>query len=130
MKQAFGSIVGRISRVVTTTLNRTHPLILSFSFRTLVYVPIMKSFVPIQALFWPLATAAVIRQVADDCKVLPGDPGWPSADVWDNFNQTIGGKLIATVPLGAICHPGGFGTAVHDVEACETLRSEWDLPAA
>ena len=90
----------------------------------------MKFFVPIQAFVWPLATAAVIGRVADDCKVLPGDPAWPSADAWNSFNQTIDGKLIATVPLGSICHPGGFAGSSYDAAACETLRSEWDLPAA
>lgn len=38
------------------------------------------------------------------CKAVPGDPGWPSADRWAALNSTVGGRLIAPVPPAAPCH--------------------------
>ena len=40
------------------------------------------------------------------CKVFPGDPVWPSEEVWDNLNYTLGGVLEKTVPLAKICYDG------------------------
>ncbi|KAF2848176.1 FAD-binding domain-containing protein [Plenodomus tracheiphilus IPT5] len=54
------------------------------------------------------------------CKVFPGDAKWPSQPEWDAFNQTVGGRLVATVPLGAPCHGSSFDNAT-----CAALKSEW-----
>lgn len=54
------------------------------------------------------------------CKTFPGDQAWPSKPDWDAFNTTVGGRLIATVPLGTPCHGSAFNDAT-----CESLRSEW-----
>ena len=35
------------------------------------------------------------------CRTIPGDDAWPSKVDWDQLNQTVHGKLIATVPLAA-----------------------------
>ncbi|KAK6829556.1 FAD binding domain protein [Apiospora arundinis] len=42
-----------------------------------------------------------------NCKCFPGDPCWPSESEWAAFNRTVGGRLVATVPLAApaITHP-------------------------
>lgn len=60
------------------------------------------------------------------CRCFPGDDCWPSDHEWANFNKTLGGKLIATVPLGAPCHDSEFGP--YDAERCETLRNIWAFP--
>jgi hypothetical protein len=57
------------------------------------------------------------------CRALPGDADWPSAHAWQAFNATVNGQLIATTPLAQPCH-GDF----YDVEKCESLKSQWDLP--
>ncbi|KAL5113544.1 hypothetical protein ACEQ8H_008583 [Pleosporales sp. CAS-2024a] len=54
------------------------------------------------------------------CKTFPGDAAWPLQPEWDAFNQTVGGRLIATVPLGTPCHGDAFNKAT-----CETLQSQW-----
>ncbi|KZL79138.1 fad binding domain-containing protein [Colletotrichum incanum] len=54
------------------------------------------------------------------CKYLPGDAGWPSADAWAQLNETVGGRLVATVPLGSPCH----GEAYNATE-CARLQDAW-----
>ncbi|KAF7900997.1 hypothetical protein EAF00_003218 [Botryotinia globosa] len=44
------------------------------------------------------------------CRCFPGDECYPGISDWDGFNQTIGGKLIATVPIAAVCHNDQFAT--------------------
>ena len=65
---------------------------------------------------------AVLANVepSSQCKTFPGDKTWPSKSVWDNFNSTVGGRLVATVPLGAPCHGANFDNAT-----CESLKSQW-----
>ncbi|KAL4898678.1 hypothetical protein BDV59DRAFT_167331 [Aspergillus ambiguus] len=60
---------------------------------------------------------------SSDCRCFPGDVCWPSSEVWSRFNETLDGRLIATVPLGTPCH-----TPNYDASVCETLREGWTLP--
>ena len=64
-----------------------------------------------------LFTAAL---VSSQCKAFPGDTAWPSQSEWSDFNKTINGRLVATVPLGAPCHGASFDNAT-----CENLKSLW-----
>ncbi|KAL4960182.1 FAD-dependent oxidoreductase [Aspergillus stella-maris] len=57
------------------------------------------------------------------CRCMPGDECWPSTSVWSQFNETIDGRLVATVPLGTPCHG-----ETYDAEVCDALKSEWTLP--
>lgn len=61
-----------------------------------------------------------------ECRCFPGDACWPSVAEWNAFNQTIGGKLIANVPLASVCHNSEFGP--YDAEKCSSLRSNWFAP--
>ncbi|KAI1207620.1 FAD-binding domain-containing protein [Annulohypoxylon truncatum] len=54
------------------------------------------------------------------CKYLPGDANWPSHDEWATLNSTVGGRLIATVPLGSPCHD-----PTYDGELCVSLQNQW-----
>lgn len=67
-------------------------------------------------LFW----IAGCKATAPDCKCFPGDSCWPSDDEWDHLNSTVGGRLVATVPLGSPCHDPNY-----DAEECQRLQSEW-----
>lgn len=60
---------------------------------------------------------------ADSCRCIPGDQCWPSRATWSSFNQSIDGRLVATVPLGAPCHG-----AAYDKVKCEALKEEWTQP--
>lgn len=59
------------------------------------------------------------------CRCYPTDPCWPNATEWQDFNQTLGGKLLATMPIASQCHHDAF--APFDAEACAKLRSAWFL---
>ncbi|EUC29960.1 hypothetical protein COCCADRAFT_7910 [Bipolaris zeicola 26-R-13] len=58
--------------------------------------------------------------VAATCKTFPGDKNWPAQSDWTAFNRTVGGRLVATVPLGSPCHGSAFDSA-----KCESLKSQW-----
>lgn len=60
---------------------------------------------------------------AGDCKCFPGDDCWPTVEEWSEFNSTIDGKLIATVPLAAPCHDDGFGS--YDEAICAEMQASW-----
>jgi hypothetical protein len=60
------------------------------------------------------------------CRTYPGDAAWPTAAEWHAFNQTIGGRLVATVPLAAPCHNDEW--AVYNNETCAALQHGWLEP--
>ena len=54
-----------------------------------------------------LALASILRLTGashgDDCRYLSQDANcWPTAEEWNTFNLTIGGRLIAPKPTGKI----------------------------
>lgn len=55
-----------------------------------------------------------------ECRYLPGDPGWPSIQSWTELNATVGGRLIAAVPLASICHEPEYSAT-----ACANLKESW-----
>lgn len=59
---------------------------------------------------------------AADCKCFPGDACWPSQTEWSALNATVGGRLIATVPLGSPCHDPHY-----DEDECAYLQDQWLL---
>jgi hypothetical protein len=63
---------------------------------------------------------------AASCHCLPNDPCWPSDDIWDNFNSSLGGKLIQNVPIALPCH--NPGSASYNISACEHLQKTWYFP--
>jgi hypothetical protein len=70
-----------------------------------------------------LGTLAVSAQAGEQCRCFPGDACWPTADEWRHFNQTIDGRLVATVPIASPCHTPGY-----DEAQCATLKDEWRWP--
>lgn len=59
-------------------------------------------------------------EVFSSCHCFPGDSCWPGSDVWNNFNSTVGGQLIATIPLATVCH----GSTYQQTE-CQRLQDNW-----
>jgi hypothetical protein len=57
------------------------------------------------------------------CYCLPEDDCWPSPAQWDALNTTVYGRLIATVPVGSVCHDPMYNEA-----ACEALMANWTEP--
>ncbi|KAK4233368.1 FAD binding domain-containing protein [Achaetomium macrosporum] len=62
------------------------------------------------------------------CRCFPGDACWPSAEVWTAFNESLGGKLIATVPLASPCH-STFPGVDYDAARCAEIRTNWARPS-
>ncbi|KAK8110233.1 uncharacterized protein PG998_006690 [Apiospora kogelbergensis] len=56
------------------------------------------------------------------CKAFPGENAWPTAETWDTLDLLTGGKLITTVPIGAVCYQGEH----YDAAKCENLLDKWD----
>jgi hypothetical protein len=63
---------------------------------------------------------------AASCRCLPNDPCWPSDDIWDSFNSSLGGSLIQNVPIALPCH--NPGSASYNVSVCEDLQRAWYFP--
>lgn len=57
------------------------------------------------------------------CLALPGDADWPNAEAWSALNETVNGKLVATVPIGSPCHDPNY-----DASACDALKAAWTNP--
>lgn len=60
------------------------------------------------------------------CLCFPGDTCWPTLPEWAAFNRSLGGKLIATIPLASVCHDSAFGP--YDAERCTQAQSTWFFP--
>ncbi|KAJ7776003.1 hypothetical protein DFH07DRAFT_73735 [Mycena maculata] len=54
------------------------------------------------------------------CKTIPQDATWPSDTDWSNFNESIDGRLIRTIPIAQSCH-----NPTYDEAQCETVRAQW-----
>ncbi|KAJ0165266.1 putative FAD-linked oxidoreductase [Colletotrichum tanaceti] len=63
------------------------------------------------------------QQQQQQCHCLPGDKCWPSTASWDGLNATVGGRLVATKPIGSPCHD-----PTYDAAACAALQSSWTNP--
>ncbi|TGJ78842.1 hypothetical protein E0Z10_g9927, partial [Xylaria hypoxylon] len=76
-------------------------------------------------LFTGLAVGAAVQKSSSPptCKYIPGDKGWPSAELWNRLNSTVGGRLIATHPLAETCHGDTFSST-----ECEYLQENWLVP--
>ncbi|KAK1831166.1 FAD binding domain-protein [Podospora conica] len=73
----------------------------------------------------PLSTLLSKPSPPSPCRCFPGDACWPTPNEWNRFNKTLGGKLVATVPVGAVCHDSSFGP--YDAARCSALRETWLL---
>ena len=61
------------------------------------------------------------------CRCFPGDACWPSSATWNSFNKTVGGGLIATVPIASPCHDSFAGVSF-DAEKCAEIQANWPRP--
>jgi hypothetical protein len=76
---------------------------------------------------WALAALVALASAKGskcaECRCLPSDSCWPSPSSWAALNSTVGGRLVATVPIGSPCHD-----PTYDATACAALRDAWNLP--
>jgi hypothetical protein len=71
----------------------------------------------------------------DGCRYMPSDVGWPSAAQWTSLNETVGGQMIATVPLATFCHDATAPEKglhkdwpSYDEDKCTVLQERWLEP--
>ncbi|PQE24846.1 FAD linked oxidase N-terminal protein [Rutstroemia sp. NJR-2017a BVV2] len=85
----------------------------------------MASFLPSMipfGLYQGMATAPIDL----NCRNFPGDTSYPNEIEWNLFNETLGGKLVASVPIAAVCHSDSF--EAYNADACASLQDNWFLP--
>ncbi|KAH8884168.1 FAD binding domain-containing protein [Thozetella sp. PMI_491] len=70
-----------------------------------------------------LALATPARSQTTNCRCLPSDSCWPSTSAWSALNATVNGQLVATVPIGSVCHAPNYDSA-----ACTALQNSWTAP--
>lgn len=78
--------------------------------------------------FWKFLAATLLAAssqaaASTACRCFPGDACWPSQAAWSQFNQSIDGRLIKTVPLGTPCHAPNY-----NADTCANLKAGWLLP--
>ncbi|KAF7886958.1 uncharacterized protein EAF02_003605 [Botrytis sinoallii] len=61
--------------------------------------------------------------IPSTCRCFPGDKCYQRLG---QFQSKIGGKLIAPVPIAAVCHNDQFAT--YNAIVCATLKENWFLP--
>lgn len=76
-----------------------------------------------RAAFVSWLLAVPLASASSACRCFPSDACWPSDILWSQFNKTIEGRLIKTVPLGVPCHAPNY-----NAETCEVLKDGWLLP--
>ena len=69
----------------------------------------------------------VTEAVGQACKCGPEESCWPSKQDWDALNGTVGGRLIKTVPIGAVCRDSFDGVSYYDAAKCTALKASWIL---
>ncbi|PHH78727.1 hypothetical protein CDD80_6362 [Ophiocordyceps camponoti-rufipedis] len=57
-----------------------------------------------------------------NCKSFHGSRDWPSHSVWASLNGTLGGRLLAPLPPGAVCHAE---QPSYNASACPERKKEW-----
>ncbi|CAG8890503.1 unnamed protein product [Penicillium egyptiacum] len=60
------------------------------------------------------------------CRCMPQDPCWPEEHRWAQFNKTVHGNLIATIPIASVCHIDAF--TPYNQSQCAQLQSNWGFP--
>lgn len=70
-----------------------------------------------------LCTGTTALAPSTQCRCYPGESCWPSQAEWAALNSSVGGRLVATVPLGSPCHDPTYNATV-----CKSLQENWLLP--
>ncbi|KAK7936641.1 uncharacterized protein PG986_015079 [Apiospora aurea] len=73
-----------------------------------------------------VAASATPPGATASCRVLPGDPDWPTQQDWQSLNKTVGGRLTETVPRESVCHDVPYNR--YDAAACAELQKRFDFP--
>ncbi|KAL2869175.1 FAD/FMN-containing protein [Aspergillus lucknowensis] len=76
--------------------------------------------------FQLLLAASGVVAVTGDAHTHPrrrcayGDACWPDAQTWSEFNATVGGRLIRTLPPASVCHVPHY-----NADQCAVVKESW-----
>jgi len=87
----------------------------------------------------PAVEAAAVYKptppIAGGCRFIPGDADWPSKGTWDSLNKTVGGRLIANIPIGSSCYHSTFDVvtqkydlSTYNAASCAAVQQAWHTP--
>ncbi|KAI9651291.1 hypothetical protein NHQ30_001329 [Ciborinia camelliae] len=66
--------------------------------------------------------STVSKRATKACKLLPGDDSWPVTSIWNTFDNLLGGALIKTTPLAAVCYPD---RPEYNETKCASVTADW-----
>ena len=69
-------------------------------------------------------SAFLSRYTHTVCKATPLSPSWPSKSVWEAFNVSVSGQLLAPLPPAAVCDSS---LSVFDEASCERVALQWNI---
>lgn len=64
-------------------------------------------------------------QRAGDCKTYPGDPLWPSEELWGAFDELLGSALSPIIPIASPCYKDS-GYDNYDASLCASVTAGWN----
>ncbi|KAL1914228.1 uncharacterized protein VTP21DRAFT_9651 [Calcarisporiella thermophila] len=62
-----------------------------------------------------------LTAIAQRCRCQPGDTCWPTDQLWERFNASVGGHLLSTTPIAYPCHDPHYNEA-----ACDLVKKNWN----
>lgn len=86
----------------------------------------MASLLPSVVPFGLYGCMATALPIALNCRNFLGDTSYPNEIEWSLFNETLGGKLVASVLIATVCHNDIF--EVYNADACSSLQDNLFLP--
>lgn len=60
----------------------------------------------------------------EDCKTYPGDPQWPSEELWGAFDELLGYALSPIVPIASPCYTDSEYDN-YDASLCASVSEGW-----
>lgn len=61
---------------------------------------------------------------AGDCRTYPGDPLWPSADLWNVYDDLLGNALSPIIPIASPCYRDSVYDN-YDASLCASVTKGW-----
>ena len=61
---------------------------------------------------------------AGGCKTYPGEPQWPSEDLWGVFNELLGSALSPIIPIASPCYKDSAYDN-YDASLCAAVTEGW-----
>ena len=75
-----------------------------------------------------LFSSLITSTLGQSCKCGPEDSCWPSKNDWDKLNALVDGRLIKTIPTGAIFRYSFENVSYYNAEGCAKLKATWSVP--